>query len=112
MNTINIFNFGKKVATEVVKPKKQTYDAMYRYSKAINDNASADTFRKLDNHAKTRLHIRKSAVTEQRLLDSSEEMCEEALSPKEIAQYLGEQTKNMLKITKESLLATYYSMRP
>ncbi len=112
MNTIKIFNVGKQASTEVVKPQKQTYDAMYRYSKAVNDNAAADTFRKLDNQAKMRLHIKKSVATEQRLLDSSEEMCDEALGPKEIVKYLGEQTKNMLKITKESLLATYYSIKP
>ena len=111
MNTINLLSIGKRATAEVIKPKKQTYNAMYRYTKSINDNTSADTFRKLDNQAKIRLHSRKSALAEQKLLDLSEELCDEPMGAKELLNYFLTQSKNMYNIAKESVLATYYSIK-
>ena len=108
MNVAKVMGMG---AESIQKPKKQTYKAMYKYSKAINDDGAAKMFRKLDNQAKARLHAQKSAKAEQKILDYSEEFVGNKTSWKDYFKYIGQQTKNSFEFLKETVLSKYYGIK-
>lgn len=108
MNVAKVMNMG---AAEIQKPKKQTYKAMYKYSKAICDKDSAKMFRTLDNQARARLHAKKSADAQQRILDLSEEMSGTGMSVKEKFGYFVKQARNSFEYMKEAVISKYYALR-
>ena len=107
MNVAKVFNMG----TEHVKPKKQTYRAMYNYSKAINDDSAAKMFRKLDSQAKARLHGKKSADAQQRIIDDTENFSLKGSSVKEKFQFIVKQAKNSYNYVKEMVLSAFYGIK-
>ncbi|MCR5266214.1 MAG: hypothetical protein K6E29_06430 [Cyanobacteria bacterium RUI128] len=107
MNVAKVMGLG----AEIQKPKKQTYKAMYKYSKAISDKDSAKMFKTLDNQARARLHAKKSADAQQRIFDLSEEMSEEGMSFKEKVGYFAKQARNTFEYIKETVISKYYALR-
>ena len=108
MNVAKVMNMAGE---QIQKPKKQTYKAMYKYSKAINDDKSAKMFRKLDNQAKARLHGKKSSDAEQRILDLSEEFADGTSSLKGKFNYIVQQAKNSFEYVKELVVSKYYGIK-
>lgn len=108
MNVAKVMGMG---TAEIQKPKKQTYRAMYKYSKAIKDDGAAKMFRKLDNQAKARLHGKKSADAQQRILDLSEEFADGTASINSKSAYFKEQVKNTFNYVKELVVSKYYSIK-
>lgn len=98
-------------AAEIQKPKKQTYRAMYKYSKAIKDDGAAKMFRKLDNQAKSRLHGMKSADAQQKIVDETEKFSIKDSSMKEKFGFIAKQAKNSFNYVKEAVLSAYYGIK-
>ena len=107
MNAAKIININSNIQ----KPKKQTYKAMYKYSKAINDKDSAKMFKSLDNQAKARLHNKKSEDAIQRILDYSEKYAEKVTTPKEMFFYCVKQARNTFEYIKEGIISRYYGFK-
>ena len=89
-------------------PAKKTYSNMREYYKTIGDKKTAKIYNALTNKAKARLHNRNSMKAQERILDYSEEMCEEALNWKENIKFISIQTKNTFDVVKESLIGAFY----
>lgn len=89
-------------------PNKKTYSAMKEYYRTIGDKKTAKMYSSLANKAKARLHNKNSIKAQDKILDYSEKMCEEALSWKENLQFVATQTRNTLSATKEALLGAFY----
>ena len=107
MNVAKVFNMG----TEHVKPKKQTYRAMYQYSKSINDDSAAKMFRKLDSQANARLHGKKSADAQQKIIDDTKNFSFKGSTIKEKFNYFVQQAKNSYNYVKEMVLSAYYGIK-
>lgn len=107
MNAAKVININ----AQIQKPKKQTYKAMYKYSKSINDNDSAKMFKSLDNQARARLHGKKSENASQRIFDLSEEASKKDMSIKDKFNYFIAQAKNGFEYVKEWITSKYYSLK-
>ena len=108
---MNIQNNAVAVNFGVQMPKKQTYNSMKKYYASIGDSQNAKAYQVLENRAKARLHDKKSAVAQQKLLDLSEEIGEEPMNIKEFAKYAITQVKNSFIAIKEAILGAFYASR-
>ena len=108
MNVAKVFNMAGE---EIKKPKKQTYRAMYKYSKAINDSDATKMFRKLNNQANARLHGMKSADIKQKIVDDTEKFSMKDSSMKDKLGFVVQQAKNSFNYVKESVLSVYYGIK-